>query len=448
VLDEETAARHRGLATVAGTSREEPEAPVSLTHPTARPLFRPEVLSARRQEAFGTALIVQPLSTTVFTLAAVAVAIAIGVFVFRGEYTRKARVSGYLVPSLGLIKVHSLETGTIVETRVTEGAAVTRGQVLFVISMERSNGEASQAQEAAMATLRERRASLTSTLAQQRQGADIEAAGLRQQLDTIEVELARLADELKTDQLRVASARSVLEMYERLFAQQLASAEQREQQRKALLSEEGNLQAAQRQQVELIRERDGLQAQLSAQQVKALTDRSATQRDVAALDQQLTEYESRRTFVVTAPADGIATTVLAATGQTATPAQPLMSLLPAGAVLQAYLFVPSQSVGFIAPGQDVAIQYQAFPYQRFGSYTGRVEEISRSLILPGEANLSIPLSSPAYRVVVDLDSQFVTAYGRQFALQAGMQLDANISLDRHRLYQWALDPLYSLKGSV
>ena len=44
--------------------------------------------------------------------------------------------------------------------------------------------------------------------------------------------------------------------------------------------------------------------------------------------------------------------------------------------------------------------------------------------------------------------QAVRAYGRQYPLQSGMELDANIELDRRRLYQWVLDPLYSVRGRL
>jgi membrane fusion protein len=96
----------------------------------------------------------------------------------------------------------------------------------------------------------------------------------------------------------------------------------------------------------------------------------------------------------------------------------------------------------------VALRYQAFPYQRFGSYQGRVAEISRSIVLPNETALPSPIAEPAYRVTVTLDSQFVQAYGRNLSLQAGMLLDASIWLERRRLYEWLLDPLYSLRGRV
>src|SRR5439155_220093 len=123
------------------------------------------------------------------------------------------------------------------------------------------------------------------------------------------------------------SAETILRMYQHLFTRSLGSAEQSEAKRKDFLEEKSRLQALQRSQIAITSEREALGAQVAAAAVRAATQRAAVQRGISALDQELTEYESRRTFVVTAPLDGTATAVLANAGQTAVPAQPLVSLL-------------------------------------------------------------------------------------------------------------------------
>jgi membrane fusion protein len=40
----------------------------------------------------------------------------------------------------------------------------------------------------------------------------------------------------------------------------------------------------------------------------------------------------------------------------------------------------------------------------------------------------------------------VAAYGRDEPLQAGMQVEANVFLDRRRLIEWVFEPLFSLAG--
>src|SRR3569833_1404531 len=123
---------------------------------------------------------------------------------------------------------------------------------------------------------------------------------------------------------------------------------------------------------------------------------------------------------------------LADRGQTAAENAPLLTIQPAETVFEAQLLAPSRAIGFIVPGQDVALRYQAFPYQRYGSARGRIKEIARTLITPGEVTLPVPLREPVYRVTVALQVQSIRAYRREFALQSGMLLDADVWLDRRR----------------
>ncbi|MDP0864417.1 hypothetical protein Q8F77_28570, partial [Klebsiella pneumoniae] len=51
-----------------------------------------------------------------------------------------------------------------------------------------------------------------------------------------------------------------------------------------------------------------------------------------------------------------------------------------------------------------------------------------------------------YRLRVTLDDQAVTAYGQPRPLQSGMLLDADIFQFTRRLYEWVLEPPYSLTG--
>ena len=189
-------------------------------------LFRPEVLAAQREPELGSLLAIQPISTRLLTLTTVVLTVGVTLLAFRGEYTRKAHVSGYLVPSHGLIKVYSRETGTIVEKSVSEGQHVSRGDVLFVVSMERGSPGTTEAQGEAMRSLRERHASLKAELEQQRSIAAIETDALRARIVAMESELTQLGDEIATQDRRVANSRTGVQRYEQLFARSLVSAQQ------------------------------------------------------------------------------------------------------------------------------------------------------------------------------------------------------------------------------
>ena len=148
-------------------------------------------------------------------------------------------------------------------------------------------------------------------------------------------------------------------------------------------------------------------------------------------------------MVIRAPEDGVVTAVLADKGASVSPGSALASLLPAGAQLRAEHFAPSSAVGFVRPPRQVQLRYQAFPYQKFGHHVGRVLQISRSAITPNKEG-----AEPVYRVLVELNAQAITAYGKAEPLRPGMLLEADILGERRRLYEWLLEPLYSLQGKM
>jgi membrane fusion protein len=123
----------------------------------------------------------------------------------------------------------------------------------------------------------------------------------------------------------------------------------------------------------------------------------------------------------------------------------LAVLTPADGHLEAELLAPSKAIGFIKQGQDVRLQLQAFPYQRFGTVAGKVKSVSGTVI--GPSDISIPglsVHEPVFRVRVSLNSEDIVAYGQHHTLQPGMLLTAEIVLDRQSLLRWLFDPLYAV----
>ena len=100
------------------------------------------------------------------------------------------------------------------------------------------------------------------------------------------------------------------------------------------------------------------------------------------------------------------------------------------------------------------LRYQAFPYQKFGHQRGEVLQVSRSPLQPSElAGLSLPASlgaggEPLYRITVTLAQQTIPAYGQPQALAPGMQLEADVLLDRRRLIEWLFEPVLGIAGRV
>lgn len=411
-------------------------------------LFRPEVLAQRPDGRHGEVLIAHPPGFVLLITLAVACAVGLIVYACWGEYTRKEHVTGSLVPSRGLIRVFTPQAGTVLEKPVHEGQHVHQGDVLLVLSSERASAATRETQAALLATLRQRRDALR--VEQTKQGEIDALAGIAaaDRARGLEKELGEARAQLDLQRSRVAAAERTVARHEQLVAARFVAEATVQQKQEELLDQRAHLAETQRIIAGLERDLATARAELASAGLRRANTASAIARQIAELEQQLTEADSRRSVVITAPADGTVTTLLAEPGQTATPGAPLLSLLPAGAELQAQLLVPTRAAGFIRVGQEVVLRYQAFPYQRFGHHLGQVVEVGRSVIQPGEAGQSGGAQEAVYRVTVRLPAQSVQAYGEAMALQAGMALDADVRLDRRRLIEWLFDPLLAVTGRV
>jgi membrane fusion protein len=168
---------------------------------------------------------------------------------------------------------------------------------------------------------------------------------------------------------------------------------------------------------------------------------------LAESEQRMAEIEGRRAYVVRAPIAGRVTTLQAAVGRAVDPGPAQLAILPHDSTLQAELFVRAQAIGFVRPGQEVRVLYDAFPYQRFGTYGGRIVGVARTMVTRADIAGPVALREPAYRVTVRLDRQEIAAYGTRVPLQPDMLLKADIVLDRRSLLTWLLDPLLGARIS-
>ena len=122
--------------------------------------------------------------------------------------------------------------------------------------------------------------------------------------------------------------------------------------------------------------------------------------------------------------------------------------------LQAQLYAPSRTTGFVEPGQAVWLRLHAFPYQKFGMLPGRVSDVSRTPVLPQDlpsgmasALLSAAQSQePLYRITVALQHHSLQAFGKPQPLKAGMSLEADVIQDRRAIWEWVLEPLIAAKA--
>ncbi|MCS5712092.1 HlyD family efflux transporter periplasmic adaptor subunit [Candidatus Berkiella aquae] len=410
-------------------------------------LFRKEALEHRKDRLYGDVILLQPLSMTVLVSIVVFVCLMILAILFWGSYARKETVHGYLVPDKGIVKTYAPQVGTISHIHIREGDEVKEGDTLITLLSERSMQGGSDIDTLLLKELTstqahqlERIKAEKSLLTSEKVRLNAQIDGLKKELGQIEQSLKAQEDRMQILQTRVDGAKKLLDSknlsqndYQKIYEEFLIQ----KQQYQELLRAKSSRQSALSQ----------TRSELEQLPIKSESRINEIENTISEIKQRHAEVAGRRALEIRSPIAGTVTALQAREGQWQATNTPLLAIMPKDALLQVELFVPSRAIGFIAKDQRVKIRFDAFPYQRFGIYEGHVAIISKHVLLPSELPAPlVELKEPVYRLTVNLSQQHVNAYGKAFALQAGMSLEADIILENQTLFQWVLDPLTSLKG--
>jgi len=411
-------------------------------------LFRPESEQARATSWLGRIVLIRPLSFAFLTGCALAFTLVLGGCLVLGEYTRKARVAGLLVPADGMVKILAQQSGIVESVRIAEGDRIDKDGELLVIG----DGRANRAREDVGTAVGSSVAQRQRALAQQREFAlaamrseqsafDQRRVGLGREIEQLDVEIAAQARRATLADGGVSRAR-------RLEGVGFLSAAGLDRERDAAMEHESRFESMRRTRLALSRELAAIDLDADTALSRARAQLAAIDLQRASIEQERLERELQYRAAIVAPASGVVATVLVQPGQMVTPGTPLATIIPADAVLEAHLYSPSRSIGFVRAGQEVLLRYLAYPHQKFGMHKASVVAVSSNPMLPNELGFT-PIDGsrePLYRIKVALAAQSIRAYDRLEPLRAGMQVEADILLDRRRLIEWIFEPLLSLAG--
>ena len=390
------------------------------------------------------------LSGTLVAIAALLVTAAIVAALGLGSYTRRVTVSGQLLPSGGVLRVHTPQSGVVVEKRVVEGRAVKKGDVLYVINSDRFGVGARDLQADIGTQIGERKRLLEFELSRNARAEKDDLAHLSRRVSTLRSEGQAIERQIEQQRQRVTFAEDARTRYKGLAERDYIAREQFTQKEIEYTEQVSRLTTAQRDLLANQREITSAQREIDALRGRTDSQKAVLQRGISSSSQELTELESRRLVVVTAPESGTATLVSAEPGQLADPLKPLVSIVPANSPLEARLYAPSRTVGFVRVSDTVSLRHQAFPYQKFGQQMGVIAAIATTAVPSTElVGFNLPdttAGEPVYAITVKLAAQTMMAYGEPRALQPGMRVDADILQETRKLYEWLLEPLYSISG--
>jgi membrane fusion protein len=414
----------------------------------ATPLFRREVAEQSWEILASRGLLPHPprLTTLVLVILVVVFA-AVAAWVDQGAYPLIETVPGYLAPPGGVARVRAPRQGMVGAVHVKDGQLVKRGDSLVTLQSGQTTESGAAAEAGIAAQLQSQRADLVAQIARESSWRENEERRLKVAAEQLDRDLILLDTTMQTEREQLQLARRHADRIRTLVDRGTISLDEMQKREMAELQQRLALQQADR-------EMAGKRSELTAARIAidqlptAASERlRGLHESLANVEQRLIELETRRAVTVRAPVSGRIAAIAALEGTTVDSDSLIATIVPDGSELRARLFVPTRAIGKVHPGQAVAIRYEAFPYHKYGTFKGRVEDVSNSALLPQETSRVSPvkLTEAAYVLDVAIDRQKVELGGhREAPLRPDMLLKAAIEIDRRPLLAWIGESVFGV----
>ncbi|PYJ44684.1 MAG: hypothetical protein DME80_05455 [Verrucomicrobia bacterium] len=346
-------------------------------------------------------------------LAAFLSALLIAIVVRLPETVRSRFV---LIPATAADPIQSPRQATISRVAVAEGQPVKAGEELFVLRSDEIRGWDTQFR------------ALTEDLHTKEEGLT-------------QYKTAYAAREVGFRQNHLATTRDLVARMEKLAKQGGESEIDLVKLKLDLAGSEKDLSVAQRslQQVNLDRER--IETEHARQRGEQQAEIEKLKMHISALKTDLVNT-NQNLLTIRSPYEGIITSVDYRTiGSVVQQGQVLCQLAPKDLKPKARMTLSEAGLAKLAVAQRIRYFFEAFPYQRYGTVTGKLDWVSPSAVTTAEGAYFIALGS--------LDRYEISPRtGQALPLRVGMKGEARIIVGGRTLIDYAFEPIRQLRESM
>jgi multidrug efflux pump subunit AcrA (membrane-fusion protein) len=334
-----------------------------------------------------------------------------------------------LIPATGADPIQSPRQAIISRVAVGEGQPVKAGEDLFILRSDEIRGWDTQ-----FRTLTEELRNKVESLTQ------YETAYVSQ-LEIKKAEIEQAKSEVKFRENHAATSRDLVTRMEKLAKLGGESEIDLVKLKLDLAGSEKDLSVAQRtvQQTNLDRER--IETEHARQQGEQRSEIEKLKMRIGALKIDL-ENTQQNLLTVRSPYEGVITSMDQRTvGSFVQQGQVLCQLARKDAKPRARMTLNEAGLPKLAIALRVRYFFEAFPYQRYGAVTGKLDWISPSAVGSGDASHFVALGS--------LDRDVISSRpGQSLPLRVGMRGDAHIIVGGRTLIEYAFEPIRQLRESM
>lgn len=381
--------------------------------------------------------------------------------------------TGRVIPTAESIAVQPLDLSIVKSINVREGQIVHAGDVLARLDPTLTGADLSQYKgdvEVYQATVDELTAEANRVAYEPKtanSATAVQAAlfgehtaqyrstmdGYNQKIAGLQATLAQADADIQGYQMRLQLASQLEEIRVKLEKMQVGSAidrlsaqDQRVEMARYLATAVATAQQAQANIKEMVQERLSFDKQWFAQIASSLTDATRNLNDAKA---NLTKAQLHRQVVdMKAPVDAIVLNVAqVSVGSVLQPSATLMQLTPLDSPMELDTMVAGQDAGWVHPGQPVTIQFNSYPYVRFGTAEGTVRFQSPDSFtsITGPTQQGVAMMAPGtptmpyYDARITVDKIKMHGIPGGFHLRPGMPVTVQIQTGQRTVFEYIME---------
>ena len=334
-----------------------------------------------------------------------------------------------LIPATGADPIQSPRQAIISRVAVEEGQPVKLGEALFVLRSDEIRGWDTQFR------------TLTEDLRSKEESLTQSETAYAAQLEIKKAEIEQAKSEVKFRENHASTSRELVKRMEKLAKLGGESEIDLVKLKLDLAGSEKDLSVAQRtvQQVNLDRGR--METEHARQRAEQQSEIEKLKMRIGALKTDL-ENTHQNLLTVRSPYEGVITSMDQRTvGSFVQQGQVLCQLAAKDAKPRARMTLNEAGLPKLAIAQRVRYFFEAFPYQRYGAVTGKLDWISPSAVTTTDGSHFVALGS--------LDRYEISPHaGQVLPLRVGMRGQAHIIVGGRTLIEYAFEPIRQLRESI
>lgn len=419
-------------------------------------LFRKEALNHQRNHWLGKALLVKGIPASLVLMLTISFIFLFLVMVIKGDYTRRITVQGEIVSKQQAITILAPQQGIVNKSFVTIGQVVEKGTPLYELDISKTTHSGNVSQNSAEKVIQQ--IELTNDIINKLRENKIST------LTNLEVQLKKYRESYDNNKILVSNSlrglqdmRTSMKSYDEYLKKGLISKEQSYNQRYLFYQQQSSWQNMNSQLIQEGLKIINLETEITTTSTDFDNRISEYELKLSELKRYLAEVDAGGTLIITAPVTGKVENLALTEGQMFSLGDSLVQILPGNQQhYQLMLWLPNHSLPFVHENDSVNIRYDAYPFEKYGQFSGTISSLSRLPATESEImhysgsrpEMQHPPKQAYYRTLVTLDDQVLIKEGKTLPISNGMSAEVTLFLEKRPLYQWILSPYYDIKRSV